>query len=85
MSPLATLNSLLAELKLFGDGDVTLGIGLVQIIQEATALAHHLEQSAAGTVIFVVLLQVLSEVVDPLCEQSNLNIGTAGITVMYPE
>ena len=85
MSPLATLNYLLTQLQLLGHGDVTLGIGLIQIIQEATALAHHLEQSAAGTMILVVLLQVLSEVVDPLCEQSNLNIGTAGITVMHPK
>jgi hypothetical protein len=57
----------------------------VEIIQQAAALAHHLEQSAAGTVILIVLLQMLSEVIDPLCEQSNLNIGTAGITVMHPK
>ena len=35
--------------------------------------------------VLVVLLQMLSEVIDPLCEQSNLNVGAPGIAVMHLE
>ena len=84
MSPLATLK-LLTEFEFTSDSDVALGICFVQIIEQTAALAYHLEKATARAVVFVVLLQMLSEVVDPLCEQSNLNIGTAGITVMHPK
>jgi hypothetical protein len=76
---------LLAELQFAGDSDVAVIVGLVEIIEQPTALADHLEQPAAGAVVFIVLLQVLSEMVDPLREQSNLNVGTAGIAVMHPK
>ena len=81
--PLAYKNQLLTELELAGYSHIAAVIGPMQIIKQTTALTYHLEQSAAGTVIFMVLLQMLSEMVDPLREQSNLNVGTAGITVMH--
>ena len=82
MFPLAKIK-LLPELELARHGHVAIRIGLMQIIEQAAALANHLEKPAAGAVIFNILLQMLSEMVDPLREQSNLNIGTAGIPVMH--
>ena len=35
--------------------------------------------------VLVVLLQMLSEVIDPLGQQSNLNVGAPGIAVMHAE
>ena len=83
-SALATLK-LLTELELLGDGDVAAGIGFVEIIQQTTAAADHLEQPAAGAVVLHVLLQMLSEVINPLCEQSNLNVGAPGIFLVHPK
>ena len=83
-SALATLK-LLTELQFLGDGDVAAGIGFVEIIQQAAAAADHLEQPAAGAVVLHVLLQMLSEVVDPLREQSNLNVGAPGIFLVHPK
>jgi hypothetical protein len=82
MSALATLN-LLTELQFASDRHVATVICLMQVIQQPAALADHLQQTPAGTMVFGVLLQMLSEVVDTLCEQSNLNVGTAGIAVMH--
>src|SRR5690349_17962342 len=73
-SALAILK-LLAELQFLGHRDVAVGVGFVEIIQQTAATAYHLEQPAAGAVVFGVLLQMLSEVIDALGEQSNLNIG----------
>ena len=76
---------LLTELQFLGDRDVPVGVGFVEIIQQATAAADHLEQPAARAVILGVLLQMLSEVVNPLCEQSNLNIGAPGVLFVHPK
>ena len=82
---LATENVLLAELQFASDRHVAIVIRFVEIIEQTPALADHLQQSAAGTVILVVLLQMLSEVIDPLGQQSNLNVGAPGIAVMHAE
>lgn len=79
------IENLLAQLQLARDRHVPAVVGLVEVIQQASALADHLQQSTTGAVIFVVLLQVLSEMIDSLREQSNLNVGTAGVTVMHPK
>jgi hypothetical protein len=80
--PLATKN-LLTEFQFPSDSDVAIIVSFVQIIEQTTALANHLEQAPAGAVIFIVLLQMLSQVIDPLRQQSNLNVGTTGIAVMH--
>jgi hypothetical protein len=46
MRPLATLK-LLTELELASDGDVALGIGFVEVIEQAASLADHLEEATA--------------------------------------
>lgn len=76
---------LFTELQLAGHCDVALGVGFIEIIEQTTTLANHLEQATAGAVVFVVFLQVLCEMVNSLGEQSNLNVRTAGITVMHPK
>jgi hypothetical protein len=55
------------------------GIRVVQIIEQAMALADHHQQSPAGTVILGVGLQMLGEVVDALREQRDLHVGGTGI------
>ena len=68
---------LLAELELLGNALITADVSRVEIIQQTPALAHHHEQSAAGTMVFFVLLQVLRQVIDALREQRDLHISRA--------
>ena len=82
--PLAT-KILLTEFQFARDCDVAVIVCPVQIIQQTPALTDHLKQPAPGAVVFNVLLQMLSEMIDPLRQQSNLNVGTAGIAVMHPK
>ena len=76
---------LLTELELLGDGHVPVGIRFVEIIQQTAAAAYHLEQPAARAVVLHVLLQMLSEVINPLCEQSNLNVGAPCVLFVHLE
>jgi len=76
--------NLFTKLQLFCDRVIAWGIRPMQIIQQLTALAHHHDQTTARTVIFFVLLQVLGQVIDPLGQQSDLNIGRTGVALMNP-
>ena len=57
---------LLAELELLGNALVTAHVGRVEIIQQATALTYHHQQPTAGAMVFLVLLQMLGQMIDPL-------------------
>ena len=47
----------------------------MQVIQQTPTLANHHEQTTAGPVVFLELLKVLGQMVDPLRKQRNLDIG----------
>ncbi len=54
------------------DGAISLGILLLEVLQEAPPLADHLEEAAAGMVIFGVNLEVLGQFVDAFGEKGDL-------------
>jgi len=64
----------MAQLELFGDRLVTAQVGVLQVIQQAAALADHHQQTAAGAMILHIALQMLGQMVDPLREQRDLHI-----------
>jgi len=57
----------------------------MEIIQETAALADHHEQAAAGTMVFLIVLEVLGQVIDALGQQRNLHIGRTGIPLVQLE
>src|SRR5262249_49863402 len=63
---------------------VAIEILALQVVEEAAALADHLEQAAARVVIFVVGLEVLGEMRDALRQESDLDLGRAGVLVVLP-
>src|SRR6266513_5992756 len=65
---------LLAKLQLPGNRLVTICVRVMEIIQQTPALADHFEQSPPRTVVLDVFLKVLGQMVDPLRQQSNLNV-----------
>ena len=58
--------ALLAQAELADQRAVALEVVLLQVVQQAAALADEHEQPAARVVILLVLAQVLGEIVDAL-------------------
>ena len=77
--------ALVAKLELLGDGLIAGGIGAVEVIQQAPALADHDQQAAARAVIFVVFLKVPGQRGDALGEEGNLHVGGTGVFFMQTE
>src|SRR5213078_897098 len=53
----------------------------LEIAKEAAALADHHQQAAARVMVLAVGPQVLCELVDPLGEKGDLDLGRAGVAV----
>ena len=47
----------------------------LEVGEKTATLTHHAEQTAPGVKIFLVRLQVLRELVDPLGKNGYLNLG----------
>ena len=76
---------LLAELELLSNALITADVSRVEIIQQTPALANHHQQPPAGTVVLLVLLQVLCQMIDPLRQQRYLNIRRTSISLVQLE
>src|SRR5215469_12974230 len=73
---------LLADAELGDYGLVALGIVLLEVVEQAAALADQHEKTAARAVVFLVRLEVLRQLANPLAEQSDLNFRASGIARM---
>src|SRR6266576_3445399 len=58
--------TLLAKFQFSGDRLIAVSGRAMEVIQQAPALTHHFEQTTPRTVIFQVLLEVVSQMVDAL-------------------
>ena len=76
--------ALAAQAELRDKGAVALQVGSLQVAEQATALADHLQQATAGVVVLAVVAQVLGELVDALGEQRDLDLGRAGVAAGAP-
>ena len=70
---------LLAEFELLGYRLVAVQVDRLEIVQQSAPLANHHQQSAARTVIFLVGLQMLGQMVDPLRKQRDLHVGGTSV------
>src|SRR5512146_186443 len=59
---------------------VALGVGTVQVLEHATALADHLQQAAARVVVVLVLGQMAGQILNAPGQQSNLHLRRAGVS-----
>lgn len=83
--PCGELSGLLvAEPQIRDKCSVLVHIRLPQIIQQPPALPDHLEQSAAGVMVLVMLLEMPHQIVDPLSEQSYLDASRPTIRLVRP-
>src|SRR5579883_1409948 len=73
---------LLADAKPGDDFAVAIGVGLLEVIEEAAALGDQHEEAAAGAVVLGVGLEVLGQLADALGEDRDLDLWAAGVRVM---
>jgi hypothetical protein len=64
---------------------ISLGIVVLEVVQQATTLANHHQETAAGGVILLVRLKMVRQFTDPFAEHSNLHFRTAGIAIVGAE
>lgn len=70
---------LLTDSKFLDDVFISIGIVRLQIVQQATPLADHHEQTPPGGVVLLVRLEVLGQITDPLTQNCNLDFRASGI------
>lgn len=63
-------------------GSVTLHVLFLEVPQQSSTLPDHHEQTSPAVMILLVDLQVLGEVVDPLGEQRDLDLGRTRVRGM---
>jgi hypothetical protein len=61
---------------------VPVDVLVLQVFQQPSSLTHKFEQAPSGMMIFSVDFEMLVQVIDALCEQSNLNLRRSRIRVV---
>ena len=69
----------MAQFQLFRDRLVSFAVRALQIIQKAATLANHHQQPATRTMVFLVALQMLGQMVNPLRQQRDLHVSRPGV------
>src|ERR1700744_5231436 len=76
------LACLLADAQLTDHITVAVRIVRLEIVQQTAALTHQHQQTAPGGVIFLVKLEVLSQLANTFTENRNLHFRATRVTVM---
>src|SRR6478735_3909849 len=70
-----------AEAEALDDGAVALDLRLLQVVEQAAALADQEQQATTAVVDVLVRLEVLGEVRDAVAEQRDLDLRRTGVTL----
>src|SRR5215469_524860 len=76
---------LLADSEFADHVAVAVRIVRLQVIQQAAALAHQHQQTAPGSMVLDVGLEMLGQFANPLTQDRNLDFGGTGIRIVRPE
>jgi len=71
--------ALAADAELLDKRKVGLAVVLGDVLQVALALTNQLQQTAAGSKVFLVYFEMLGEFFDPLGSNAHLHSGAAGV------
>jgi hypothetical protein len=61
---------------------ITLDVFFAHILEQSRPCPDHFQQTPPGCVIFAMSLEMLGEIVDPLCQQCNLYFRRTGIALV---
>src|SRR5687768_5818641 len=75
------LDRLAAQAQAADDLGVARVVLLLQVIEQTTALPDHDQQAATGMEILLVALQMFRQILDPLGEDRDLDLGRSGVVV----
>ncbi len=76
---------LLTNSELADDVAISIGVALLEVIEQTSPLAHEHEQTATRTVILFVCFEMLRQFADPLTQDGDLNLGASRIRIVGPE
>lgn len=71
-----------AKTESLDERTVTLDINVLEVTEQATALAYKQEQTATRVVVVLVLFEMFGQVFDALSLQRNLHLRGPGVTWM---
>jgi hypothetical protein len=74
-----------AQLEPLGDRLIARQIGMMEIIQQATALSDHDQEAAAGAMVLDIFLQMFGQMIDALGQKSDLHVGGPCVALVQPE
>ena len=74
--------NLLTKAQFSDDGTVPLNVLLLEVVEQVSSVADHLQQAAAGMMVLFVDLHMLGQVVDPFSQKGDLHLGRTGIPFM---
>ena len=70
---------LFPQFQFFKKGAVPFGFGAVKIVEESATATDHGEEATAGGEVFDGVFEVSREVVDPFCQECDLDIRGTGV------
>jgi hypothetical protein len=78
------MSLLFSQAKPLDQSPITFNIFVFEVIQEAPALSHQLNQSPTGMVVLGMDLKMIRQVTDALAQDGHLDFRRAGVDVMQP-
>jgi len=75
---------LLADPEFLNDGFVSLGVVILEVVQQTPSFAHQHQKTAPGSVVLLVRLEVLRQFANAFTKDSDLNFGTPRIRIVRP-
>ena len=82
VAPLPSVCNLLTDAQLSDDRTVSVDVLLLQVSQQISSAADHLQHTSSGVMILLVYLQVLSQIIDSTCQDRDLHLRRTGIGLM---
>lgn len=73
--------ALFAEAETIADRPIAISVNPAQIVQQPSPAADHLQQPAARMVIFLVELEMLSEIRNPVGQDRYLDLGRSRVEI----
>jgi hypothetical protein len=74
-----------AQLEPLGDRLIARQVRLVEIIQQAAALADHDQEAAPGAMVLDIFLQMFGQMIDALGQKSDLHVRGPCVALVQPE
>lgn len=79
------VGALLAQTELLDQCAVPFQVLAHEVVEQSASLTHHHEQATTRVMVVLVLFQVFGQVVDPLGQQCDLNLGATRVLLVLAE